>query len=93
MISKIKCAAILGVLTLVFAIITSVGYSADGIVNINTAGKEELMTLKYVGEAIAKKIIEYREAHPFAVPEDIMKVKGVGQKIYEANKERICCSG
>ncbi|WP_022668300.1 ComEA family DNA-binding protein [Desulfospira joergensenii] len=60
-----------------------------GKVNINTANKEVLMTLKGVGEKIADRIIEYRKAHPFQVPEDIMKVKGVGQKVFEANKDRI----
>jgi competence protein ComEA len=58
-------------------------------VNINTADKVQLMTLKYIGEKIAEKIIEYRTTQPFEVPEDIMKVNGVGQKIFDANKDRI----
>ena len=67
-----------------------VSATADtGKVNINTAGKEVLMTLKGVGDKIADRIIEYRKAHPFRAPEDIMNVKGVGQKIFDANKERI----
>lgn len=74
-------------------LLVSSAYSTEGKININTASKQELMTLKYVGEATAEKIIEYRKVHPFEVPEDIMKVKGVGQKTFEANKERICCSG
>lgn len=60
-----------------------------GKVNINTDGKEQLITLKQVGEKIAERIIEYRKTQPFVVPEDIMKVKGVGQKVFEANKDRI----
>ncbi|WDP88902.1 MAG: helix-hairpin-helix domain-containing protein [Desulfobacter sp.] len=60
-----------------------------GTVNINTASKEELMTLKYVGEKIAERIIEYRTAHPFEKPEDIMNVKGVGAKVFEVNKDKI----
>jgi len=60
-----------------------------GKVNINTDGKEQLMTLKQVGEKIAERIIEYRKTQPFVVPEDIMKVKGVGQKVFDANKDRI----
>ncbi len=58
-------------------------------VNINTASKEVLMTLKGVGEALADRIIEYREKTPFKAPEDIMNVKGVGQKVFENNKDRI----
>lgn len=60
-----------------------------GKVNINTAPKEALMTLKYIGDALADKIIEYRQKQPFEAPEDIMKVKGIGEKAFEFNKERI----
>lgn len=58
-------------------------------VNINTDSKEQLMTLHNIGDVVADRIIEYRKAHPFETPEDIMKVKGVGQKTFEANKDRI----
>lgn len=60
-----------------------------GKVNINTDNKEILMTLKHVGEKIAERIIEYRKAHPFKTPEEIMNVKGIGTKVFETNKERI----
>jgi competence protein ComEA len=58
-------------------------------VNINTAPKEQLTTLKYVGDAIADRIIEFRKSTPFTSIEDFMKVKGVGQKAFEANKDKI----
>ncbi|MFO7913991.1 MAG: helix-hairpin-helix domain-containing protein [Desulfotignum sp.] len=58
-------------------------------VNINTADKEQLMTLKYVGDALSDRIIKYRTEQPFEAPEDIMKVKGIGEKALEANKDRI----
>ncbi len=58
-------------------------------VNINTANKDILMTLKYVGEKIAERIIEYRKGQTFNTPEEIKNVKGVGDKIYKANKNRI----
>lgn len=64
--------------------------SADGKININQAGVEELAKLDRVGEKYAQRIVEYREANgPFDKTEDIMKVKGVGQKIWEVNKDRI----
>jgi competence protein ComEA len=63
--------------------------ASTGKVNINTADKAQLVTLKHVGDKIADRIIEYRKSHPFAVPEDIMKVKGVGEKVFAANKDRI----
>ena len=58
-------------------------------VNINTAPKEQLVTLKYVGDAIAGRIIEFRKSMPFTNIEDIMKVKGIGPKVFEANKDQI----
>ncbi len=62
---------------------------AEDTVNINTANQEELCTLKNIGEAYAKRIIEYRGTHKFEKPEDIMEVKGIGTKTYEINKDRI----
>ncbi len=58
-------------------------------ININKASKSELMKLPGVGEAIALKIIEYREKQKFNKPKDIMKVKGIGQKKYEKLKDYI----
>ena len=63
--------------------------AGSGKININTAIKKELVKLKRVGDKIADRIIEYRKAHPFESPEDIMKVKGVGQKVFDANKDLI----
>ena len=59
-------------------------------VNINEADADTLATLKGVGKGRALEIIEYREQNgPFEKPEDIMKVKGIGQKIFEQNKDLI----
>jgi competence protein ComEA len=59
-------------------------------VNINTATAEELTVLKYVGEALSQRIVEYRKEHgAFESPEDIVKVPGVGQRVYDANKDII----
>ena len=64
--------------------------STDGKVNINTATQEELGTLKMIGPAYSKRIIEYRETMaPFEKPEDIIYVKGISDKIFEMNKDRI----
>ena len=59
-------------------------------VNINEADADTLATLKGIGKDRALKIIEFREQNgPFQKPEDIMKVKGIGQKIFEQNKDFI----
>ena len=66
------------------------GYTADGKIDINSASAEQLMGLKYVGETIAKRIIEYRDQiQGFKSLEAIMEVKGFGQKAWEANKDKL----
>jgi len=59
-------------------------------VNINEASVEELTKLKRIGPKIAQRIVEYREKNgPFETPEDIMNVKGIGQKTFEMNEDLI----
>jgi competence protein ComEA len=59
-------------------------------ININTATEQELSTLKQVGPKYAQRIIEYRNTYgEFKAPEDIMKVKGIGPKTFEVNKDII----
>ncbi|WP_294551443.1 ComEA family DNA-binding protein [uncultured Pseudoflavonifractor sp.] len=54
----------------------------SGLVNINTAGSEELQTLPGIGEKRAEAIIAYREEHgPFRIVEDLTDVSGIGEGI------------
>lgn len=60
------------------------------IVNINKASAEEIATLPGIGEKTAKLIVDYRDKNgSFKKPEDIRKVKGVGEKLFEKIKESI----
>ena len=60
------------------------------IVNINTATIEELTKLNGIGESKAQAIIDYRNTNgPFKAIEDILNVKGIGEKIYDQIKEFI----
>ena len=53
----------------------------DGEINVNTADKEDLMHLPGVGEMTAMEILREREAHgPFRYPEDLLSVRGIGEK-------------
>lgn len=57
------------------------GTESPALVNINTATREELMTLNGVGEATANAIVEERERNgAFASTEDLMRVPGIGEK-------------
>lgn len=59
-------------------------------VNLNTANEVELSKLKGIGPAKAKAIIEYRtKNNGFKKPEDLMIVKGIGPKIYDALKNEV----
>ena len=68
--------------------------SAEGRVNINTAGPEELMTLPGIGEVRARAIIDDREANgPFVYPEDLIRVKGIGEGILAGLLDQITTGG
>lgn len=52
-----------------------------GEVNVNTANVDELCALTGVGPALAQRIIDERETNGlFAYGEDLLAVKGIGQK-------------
>ena len=71
------------------------GFEASGegkepVVNLNTATKEELMTLSGIGESRAEDIIRYREENGgFQNIEDIMKVPGIKDAAFQKIKDRI----
>lgn len=59
-------------------------------ININTALAADLLILPGIGEVMAERIIEYRDKNGiFRNPEDLKKVKGIGDKKYEDMKEHI----
>ncbi len=62
----------------------------DGKININTASKEELMSIPGIGETRADAILAYRQENgTFANIEDIMQVQGIKEGMYEKIKNYI----
>lgn len=62
----------------------------SGKVSINTATKEELMTITGIGDSKAEDIIKYREGNgPFKTIEDIKNVSGIGDSLFAKIKENI----
>lgn len=62
----------------------------DGLININTATAEELMTLSGIGESKAKSIVEYRTGHGnFQSIEELMNVDGIKEGVFNRVKDSI----
>lgn len=64
--------------------------SSVALINLNTASKEELMTLNSIGAARAEAIVSYREQKGgFRTIEDIMKVPGIKNAAFQKIKDKI----
>lgn len=59
-------------------------------INLNTASKEQLMTLSGVGSSRADAIIAYRREYGgFGSIEDIMKIEGIKEGVFKKMKDKI----
>ncbi len=68
--------------------------AAAGKVNVNQASAAQIAFLPRIGEKVAARVVEYRKAHgPFARPEDLMEVKGIGEKLFLTLKPYVAVSG
>jgi competence protein ComEA len=60
------------------------------LIRINTATAAELEELPGIGPVLARNIVEHRQAHgPFATPEDLLNVSGIGPSTLESIRELI----
>jgi len=89
--------ALSALLSLAFASIALAADPASGEskkVNINQATAEQLANLPRVGAKAAQRIVDHRKAKgPFARIEDLMEVKGFGEKRFEQLKPYLTVSG
>ncbi len=63
----------------------------SGLVNLNQADREQLMTLPGIGASRADAILQYRKTYgAFGSIEDIMKVSGIKEAAFAKIKDFIC---
>lgn len=94
---KATMVGIMAALMLLAAPVLAMPASAAGAVgaatekiNINTAGVDEFVALPGIGHAYAERIVEYRQKNgPFKRLEDLLNVRGIGEKTYERIKDRV----
>jgi len=68
--------------------------AASGTINVNSASAEQIALLPRVGLKLAQKVVEYRKTNgPFKKIEDLMEVKGVGEKLFVVLRPHLTVSG
>ena len=91
------------VITLVFAVMLSLGGSfvalaqsetssapaQTALVNINSATAEELQALTGIGSVKASSIVAHREKEPFSSKDDLTRVEGIGSATLERIRSQI----
>jgi competence ComEA-like helix-hairpin-helix protein len=65
-----------------------------GVINVNSATAAQIALLPRVGIKLAERVVEYRKSNgPFKKIEDLMEVKGVGEKLFVDLKPHLTVSG
>jgi competence protein ComEA len=70
------------VIALTLGINAQAGETLNGTLNLNTATVMELTLLPGIGEAKARAIMTERQKKPFAKKEELLLIKGIGDKLY-----------
>ncbi len=74
--------------------LNSLAAEASGVVNINQASENQLTLLPRVGPAIAARIVAFRdESGNFKIAEDLMLVRGIGEKTFQLIEPYVTVSG
>ena len=65
----------------------------EGKLNMNTATEKQWELLPGIGPSTAKKLVAYRNRQPFKEPMNLMRIKGVGRKTFDACKPYLSIKG
>ncbi len=96
MVTKLQRATACLALVLIAAAASAAGAapSAQGTVNINTADAATLALLPRIGPAVAERVVAHREQNgPFKTIEDLMLVKGIGERTFELLRPYVVLDG
>ena len=75
-------------------LVAAAAQAAEGKVNVNEAGIDQLALLPRIGPAVAQRIVEFREENgAFKTVEDLMLVRGIGEKTFERLQPYVTLSG
>jgi len=67
---------------------------AKPVVNVNTADAKQLSLLPRIGLAVAQRVVDYRKQNgPFKSTDELMLVRGIGEKLYAQLKPYVAISG
>jgi competence protein ComEA len=67
--------------------------AGTGVLNLNTATLDQIDALPGVSPELAAAVVAERTAHPFARPEDVMRVQGMGRRRYERLRPHLTVTG
>ena len=63
--------------------------TAGSRINLNTASATELARLPGIGPSKAQAIVEFRAKEPFTKADDLRKVKGIGDRLFDSIKDQV----
>lgn len=82
------------VMAVLLAAVPSLGAEGGKKVNVNSADALQLALLPRVGPSVAQRIIDYRKQNgPFKKVEDLMLVRGIGEKTFLLIKPYVAVAG
>ncbi len=82
------------VAALLLSALPALAAEAKRVVNINSAEVSQLTLLPRVGPSVAQPIVEHRKQNgAFQSPEDLMLVRGIGEKTFQLIKPYVAISG
>ncbi len=89
-----KALPVLALTLLALSAVPAFAAGAEGTVNINTAGADELALLPRVGAVVAQRIIDFRDANgEFDSAEQLLLVEGIGERTFELMQPYVAVEG